>query len=87
MVAPEAKNARRVQGAPPVSREHKTVRTLTIRTGCVCSQVPALKFTPRADVDLLEKQLRKSICAHCFAAACCHIRLRRNAGDPQRRRS
>jgi len=25
------------------------------------SKVPALKFTPRADVDLLEKQLRKSI--------------------------
>ena len=25
------------------------------------SKVPAVKFTPRADVDLLEKQLRKSI--------------------------
>ena len=26
------------------------------------SQAPAVKFTPRADVDLLEKQLKKSIC-------------------------
>jgi len=33
-------------------------------SGSLCLlQVPALKFTPRADVDLLEKQLRKSICA------------------------
>lgn len=27
------------------------------------SQAPAVKYTPRADVDLLEKQLKKSICA------------------------